>query len=247
MKVQNSLITLKIFVVAATCGAGLSTLADDEWESLFDGKTLKGWDGDPQLWSVQDGAITGRTTPQTTLKKNSFIIWRGGEVDNFELEFEYRIINGNSGIQYRSFENPDPEADWSIYGYQADFEAGDQYSGILYGEGFRDVLAHRGEVTELTRDRNGNFVKLVIDQIGDSDEIQQQIKKEEWNSYRIVASGFRFEHFINGTKTIECVDNDLQQRRASGLLALQIHRGPPMLVQCRNIRLKKLTTIKNKN
>ena len=76
----------------------------DEWQSLFDGKTLDGWDGDPRIWSVQDGAITGRTTEEIKLDKNTFIIWRGGQLDNFELELEYRIVNGNSGIQYRSFE-----------------------------------------------------------------------------------------------------------------------------------------------
>jgi hypothetical protein len=210
--------------------------ADDEWQSLFDGKTLEGWDGDPQLWSVEDGAITGKTTPETKLKQNSFIIYRGGEVANFELELEYRIVEGNSGIQYRSFEVPDKK--WSIGGYQADFEAKDTYSGILYGERFRGILAGRGQLTELTR-RDGKFNKTVVTQFADSAEIQKSIKKEDWNNYKIIASGHRFQHFINDIKTSECVDNDLEQRRASGVLALQIHVGPPMIVQFRNIRLKK--------
>lgn len=232
----NSVFALALLIVGAHIGAAEA----DEWQSLFDGKTLENWDGDPKLWSVEDGAITGRTTPETKLKANSFIIYRGGEFDNFELQLEYKIINGNSGIQYRSFELDRP---YGIGGYQADFEAGDRYSGILYGEAFRGILADRGLVTEITS-RNGKPVVTKVDSVGDSKAIQAKIKKEDWNKYRIVASGHRFQHFINGTKTIECVDNDLANRRASGLLALQIHVGPPMTVQFRNIRIKKLPKVR---
>ncbi len=122
-----------LMFLAALVAATIPASADD-WEVLFDGKTLTGWDGDPNTWSVKDGAITGQTYNEEDkkLKGNTFIIWRGGEVDNFELELEYKIVNGNSGIQYRSFEVPNEK--WVIGGYQADFEAGDTYSGILYGE-----------------------------------------------------------------------------------------------------------------
>ncbi|MEQ9407864.1 MAG: DUF1080 domain-containing protein [Fuerstiella sp.] len=221
-------------LMAASMG---DSRAEDEWDSLFDGQTLENWDGDPAHWSVEDGVITGRTSEDNKLTANSFLIYRGGDFDNFELQLEYRIVNGNSGIQYRSFELPNRE--WGIGGYQADFEAGNRYSGILYGEQFRGILADRGQVTELTSE-NGKVKVTRVDTVGDSDEIQKKIRKEDWNSYRIVASGYRFQHFINGTKTIECVDNDIANRRASGLLALQIHVGPPMTVQFRNIRIKKL-------
>lgn len=225
-----------LVTLTTLCG---STLAQDQdWESLFDGKTLTNWKGDPSLWSVEDGAITGRTTPETKLKSNSFIVYEGGELDNFELELEYKIINGNSGIQYRSFRLPN--TDYGIGGYQADFEAGDKFSGILYGERFRGILALRGEVTELVPGNKGKVRKLVVDNLGKSEDIQKKIKKEDWNKYRIVASGYRFKHYINGTQTIEVVDNDLPNRRPSGLLALQIHVGPPMTVQFRNIRVRKL-------
>lgn len=210
---------------------------EGDWQTIFDGKSLDGWDGDPRLWRVEDGAITGQTTAEVKIDKNSFIIWRGGEVDNFELTLEYRIVNGNSGIQYRSFELDDRE--FGIGGYQADFEAGDRYSGILYGEQFRGILADRGESTELVR-TDGKFEKKVTGSVGVSDEIQQKIKKEDWNSYRIVASGYTFKHYINDVQTIECTDNDVEQRRAVGLVALQIHVGPPMTVQFRNIKLRKL-------
>ncbi|MCH2201067.1 MAG: DUF1080 domain-containing protein [Fuerstiella sp.] len=245
MKFRCSLFVLHLLAFAC-CFASIAR-ADDEWQNLFDGKTLNGWDGDPRLWSVEDGAITGETTPEIKLKQNSFIIWRGGDVDNFELELEYRIIgtvdrsSANSGIQYRSFEVPDSK--WLIGGYQADFEAGDTYSGILYGERFRGILAERGQSTELTV-RGGKFVKTVVQQFADGAELQKEIRKDDWNSYRIEASGHRFKHYINGHKTIECVDNDLKQRRSSGVLAFQIHVGKPMKVQFRNIRLKKLPVTK---
>ena len=211
--------------------------ADDGWISVFDGKSLDGWEGDPKIWKVTDGAITGQTTDEIKIDKNTFLIWRGGEVDNFELELEYRLIAGNSGIQYRSFELPDRK--WGMGGYQADFEAGDRYSGILYGEQYRGILADRGESTELVRSE-GKFEKKVVGRIGDSAEIQSRILKEDWNKYRIVADGFRFQHFINGVQTMECVDNDEQQRRAVGLIGFQVHVGPPMIVQFRNVRLKRL-------
>jgi hypothetical protein len=216
--------------------ASTNGFAQDDWVELFDGKTLKNWDGDPTLWSVEEGTIMGRTTAETNLKVNNFLIYRGGEFDNFELQFDYKIIDGNSGVQYRSFELP--EGKWRLGGYQADFEAKDKYSGILYGEKFRGILALRGESTELTT-KDGKMVKTQIEQFGNTDEIQTKIKKEDWNSYKVIANGNRFQHFINDTKTSECLDND-DERRATGLLGLQIHVGPPMTVQFRKIRIKKL-------
>ncbi len=149
-------------------------------------------------------------------------------MDNFELELEYKIVNGNSGIQYRSFEVPNEK--WVIGGYQADFEAGDTYSGILYGERYRGILALRGESTELVR--NGDkFEKKVTGSVGETKEIQSKIKKEDWNKYRVVADGYHFQHFINDVKTVDVTDNDMKERRAAGLLALQAHAGPAMTVQ----------------
>jgi type 1 glutamine amidotransferase len=228
-------------VFACLCLSSLCTA--DDWETIFDGKSLEGWDGDPEIWSVQDEAITGKTSDDEAkkLKKNTFIIWKGGEVDNFELELEYKIVNGNSGIQYRSFELDDDK--WRIGGYQADFEAGDTYSGILYGEAFRGILAQRGQETELVRN-DGKFEVKVTGSVGESSEIQKKIKKEDWNTYRIVADGYHFQHFINDQLTVDVIDNDIAERRAAGLLAFQAHVGPAMTVQFRNIRLKRLPALK---
>ncbi|MDA1052268.1 MAG: DUF1080 domain-containing protein [Planctomycetota bacterium] len=229
-----------LFVLTVAFAAPCFVQADDDgFVSIFDGKTLEGWDGDPKFWSVSDGAITGQTTADNPTKGNTFIIWKGGDVGDFELKLEYKIINGNSGIQYRSFVLENGADQWRIGGYQADFEAGDRYSGICYGEAFRGILADRGEKTVLSI-KDGKFNKEVVGSVGDSNEIGKQIKKEDWNDYHITAKDFEFVHKINGVTTCELTDNDEGARRASGLLALQLHAGPAMTVQFRNIRVKNL-------
>ena len=213
--------------------------ADEEgFEPIFDGKSLEGWDGNPDFWSVRDGTITGQTTAAKPTKGNTFIIWRKGEVGDFELKCQYKIINGNSGIQYRSFEVPNEK--WVVGGYQGDFEAGDTYSGINYGERFRGMLANRGQKTVVKRGDDGKVKVEVVGTVGDSAEIQKKIKKEDWNDYHIIAKDFTFEHRINGVVTSICTDEDAKERRAKGIIALQLHAGPPMTVQFRDIRLKKL-------
>ena len=148
--------------------------ADDEgFETIFDGKTLEGWDGDPKFWRVDDGAITGETTKENPTKGNTFIVWRSGKLADFELQLEYKIMGHNSGIQYRSFELP--QGKWRIGGYQADLEAGDKFSGLLYGERFRGILAQRGDKTVIGK----NHRPKKVGSVGDSKELQKLIKKEE--------------------------------------------------------------------
>ncbi len=219
---------------------------------LFNGKDLTGWEGNMELWSVQDGAITGKTAAdpanpgKSTLKHNTFLIWRGGKVKDFELTMKYRIVAGNSGIQYRSTELPKGESGPIISGYQADFEAGKTYSGILYEERARGILAKRGEKTvikdgdKVTVGKDGKEKKQanieVTGSVGNSDEIQASIKSEDWNEYRIVAKGAHLQHFINGNQTIDVTDESTVGAK-EGLLALQIHAGPPMTVQMKDFKL----------
>ena len=208
--------------------------AEDGFEPIFDGKTLEHWDGNREFWRVEDGTITGETTPEKPTKGNTFLIWRGGTPGDFELKLEYKIVGGNSGIQYRSFEVPD--AKWVIGGYQADIDSGDTFSGALYGERFRGMLCPRGQKTVI----QDNGKPEVVGSVGDPQKLQDEIRNEEWNEYHATAKGYTFTHKINGVTMAVCTDEDNDKRRAEGLLALQLHQGPPMKVQFRNIRLKKL-------
>ncbi|MFQ3168548.1 MAG: hypothetical protein ACI8QI_001097 [Limisphaerales bacterium] len=229
--------------LAAFIFVGQAVAAEKGFEKIFDGKTLKGWNGNPKFWSVKDGAITGQTTKENPTKGNTFIIWEG-KTGNFDLRLDYKIIGGNSGIQYRSFKADGPD-EWRIGGYQADFEAGDTFSGICYGERFRGILSLRGKKTTLTVGDDGKLKKAVEEFAKDAD-IGKAIKKEDWNRYRIVARNFNFTHYINGVKTTQLIDHDKKARRADGLLALQLHAGPPMTVQFKNIRIKELSKFKGK-
>lgn len=220
------------FLALAFAVAGVS----DDGTPIFDGKTLEGWDGNPAFWSVQDGCITGKTTKENPTKGNTFLVWRNGEVDDFELTADYKIVGGNSGIQYRSIEKPIEWGKWVIGGPQADFEAGDTYSGILYEERARGILAQRGQETTIGEDGKPKLVK----QFAESKSLQEKIKKEDWNTYRIIAKGHEYTHFINGEITARVTDNDPKGFRRSGLLALQLHAGPAMMVQFKNIKLKRL-------
>jgi type 1 glutamine amidotransferase len=199
--------------------------------SLFDGENLSGWDGNSKFWSVRDGTITGQTTAENPTQGNTFLIWRNGTVEDFELRLSYRIVGGNSGIQYRSKDF----GNWVAGGYQADFEAGKTYSGIVYEEKGRGILAKRGESTVVGADGN---VKVVAS-VGNSDEIQAAIKSEDWNEYVVIARGNHLVHKINGRITSEVTDEQPEKRASSGILALQLHAGPPMMVQFKNIQLKR--------
>lgn len=224
-----------------------ATLATAEEKHLFNGTDLTGWEGNPELWSVKDGCITGATTAEKPLKHNTFLVWRAGTVKDFELTLKYKIVNGNSGIQYRSKELPKGEFGPIISGYQADFEAGTKYSGILYEEKARGILALRGQkVTiksgdKVTTDKKGNEKKAanieVTGETGNSDEIQAAIKSEDWNEFKIIAKGGHLQHFINGMQTVDVMDES-GTGATEGLLALQIHVGPVMTVQFKDIVLK---------
>jgi hypothetical protein len=204
---------------------------------LFNGKDLTGWEGNPKLWSVEDGAITGKTADSgdTKITHNTFLVWKGGTVADFELTFQYRIEKGgNSGVQYRSKLHEPGEHGPIVGGYQADFEAGKTYSGILYEEKGRGILAQRGEKTAIGEDGKPK----ITGSVGDSAEIQAAIKDEQWNDYKIVAKGNRVQHFINGKQTVDVTDNDARNAPKEGILALQIHTGPAMVVQFKELVLK---------
>ena len=220
-----------ILALAALCA---SVAAEDK--ALFNGKDLVGWKG-LDFWSVEDGCITGRTTKEKPTKGNTFLIWEG-EVADFELTFQYKIVGGNSGVQYRS-KLVDAKG-FVIAGYQGDFEAGKTYSGILYEEKGRGILAKRGQKVVIKEGADPKKPKIeVIDTLGNTDEIQAKIKAEAWNEYRIVAKGGHLRHFINGVQTVDVTDETAVGAK-KGLLALQLHAGPPMVVQFKDLVLKEI-------
>jgi hypothetical protein len=231
---------LKLLVMlslALTVSAIAAIAAADEtgFKPIFNGKSLDGWEGDPKFWRVEDGAIVGETTGENPTPANTFLIYRDAKPANFELKAEFCMPNAgfaNSGIQLRSWEEPEK---WRVSGYQADMDAGNEYTGICYGEGFRGILAGRGEKTRIGVDHKPEL----LERFGDSAELAKAIKKQQWNEYHIVAQDNCIRQMINGQLMCEVHDEDTIARK-DGIVALQIHAGPPMMVQFRNIRLKKL-------
>ncbi len=206
-----------------------------DYRAIFDGKTLGGWSSpDMGYWSVEDGAITARGTPEKPIRKNQFLVWQTGELDDFELKVEYRITGGghaNSGIQIRSRIQPDGHA----VGYQADLDYGGQWTGALYDEHGRGPLARRGERSVI--DKAG---KVTRTRLGDARELFSKVRRDDWNEYHVTARGTSIIIRINGEVMSEVVDESEKDRDLTGRLALQLHSGPPMTVQFRDIRLKRL-------
>jgi hypothetical protein len=216
--------------VALVLGAGAAS-AEEGFAPIFDGKTLEGWEGKEGFWSVQDGAITGKTTEDKPLDKNTFLIWRKAKVADFELRFKIRLVNGNTGLQYRSKEI-EP---FVIAGYQADFDAAGEWIGVLYDERGRALLAKRGTKVVIHKDGKNE----VVGETTPEKKILDSIKKEDWNDYTIVAKGNHLVQTINGLTTIDVTDEELAEERKEGILALQLHTGPPMIVQIKDVQLKK--------
>ena len=235
---RASVVAVSVAALAFTgCKATLKDSRTEGFVSIFDGKTLAGWAGRSDLWSVQDGAITGTTHRDHPISGNTFLVWTNGTLANFELRLQYRVFSGNSGIQYRS---KLVDADkFVVGGYQADFEAGKTYSGILYEERGRGILAERGQRTVITEE-GGKTKVNVVGKLADSKELQANIRDEQWNDYLIIADGNHLMHFINGRMTVDVVDQQASKAAKEGILALQIHAGPPMVVQFRDVKIKKL-------
>lgn len=227
---------IRLICLAMLISQGLSAPAaesDDGFESIFDG-TLKGWEGDPVYWKAEHDTLIGEVTPETLLKQNSFIIWRGGELSDFELKLEYRVsAQGNSGINYRSSEVPGEP--WAMRGYQADIDGKDQWTGQNYEERGRKFLAYRGQSVVIPPGKSA----VVASELGDRAELQKKVLKEDWNQVHIIARGNFLQHYINGVLMAEVRDEDAENRSTSGLLGVQVHVGPPMKIEFRKIRVKR--------
>jgi hypothetical protein len=233
-------------MVAAFVGFALPLLggeaADDEgFVPIFNGKDLTGWDGNPDLWTVKEGAIHGETTLEKPAKGNTFCLWKGGVLEDYELKITFRIDGGNSGIQHRSVDC----GNWVVGGYQAEV-CNSPAVGFLYDERGRGSLVTVGAKVVIAEDGKKEAVGI----IPEAKDHYKTYKPKDWNTYRIVAQGNHIQHFLNGVQTIDLVDNqlddpkaekpNLKKGRLKGILALQVHAGPPMWVEFKDIKLKAL-------
>lgn len=249
-KNKRSLSLLLVFVLTVLSITSCVSQKKGEkgFVKIFDGKTLDGWKGDPTYWRVEDGTMTGEITPATLLKTNSFIIWQGGQPGDFEFKGEFKITEaGNSGINYRSDQLTD--VPYALRGYQADIDGKRTYTGQNYEERKRATLAYRGEISTInahdgnasmeTMRKNNNWInRTVTGSLGTSDELKTSIKPEDWNNFHIIAKGNRLQHYINGKLMSDVTDNDAISGMKKGLLGVQVHVGPPMRVQYRELLLK---------
>jgi hypothetical protein len=206
---------------------------------IFNGTSLDGWEGDPRYWRVENGALVGEITPGNTIRTNSFIIWRGGKPKDFELKLDYRIsAQGNSGVNYRSSQVEDVPL--ALKGYQFDIDGekrnnGDtRHTGNNYEERGRTFMALRGQLTRALPDGK----REVLSTIGDYKEMARLIKSDDWNSLHIIARGNVLTHILNGQVMSVLIDDDEKNRTMEGLIGVQVHQGPVMKVEYRNIRLK---------
>lgn len=235
-----------LFVSSLMCNA----LADSPQEappessqlrSIFNGKDLTGWDGDPRLWSVVDGVIHGETTPEKAANGNTFLIWKEGTLEDFELRLSFRATaTNNSGIQYRSkhiTEGKRIRNKWVVRGYQHEIRNENQLpnvSGFIYDEGGkRGRVCLVGEKAKWTKDGK----QVVSKDLVDADEFRSLMKVDDWNDVVIIAKGNRLRHYLNGRLIMDFRDEHPELALAKGILALQLHAGKPMWVEFKNIRI----------
>ena len=206
--------------------------AKDGFVSIFNGKDLTGWEGQ-DYWTVEDGAITGQSTTQKPARGQSFLFWRGGKPADFELHAKFRFQSpwGNSGINFRSQELPN----WDVKGYQADMETGTVCTGTLYECDQRGVMTVRGQ--KVVIDENG---KREATKLADAADLQKHIKPQEWNDYVIIARGPELIFKINGLVMSHVIDHEKGKAAREGVIALQLHPGPPMKVQFKDLEIKTL-------
>ena len=230
------ILTAALLLVCSLGPAVSATEKEEGFTSIFNGKDLSQWEGEEGFWSVEDGAITGITSAEKPLAGCTYLRWRGGKLADFELRFAYRVIGGNSCFQFRSraLEN------WDVAGYQADLDSANQWTGCLYDCNSHRAVADRvigpvGRKVEI--DPSGKRTGTVVAEPAD---LLKHVRKDGWNEYQVIARGRLITLKINGRVTSQVLDHERGKAHAAGILAIQLHGGPPMKVQVKNIRVKRL-------
>lgn len=213
-------------------------LEESGFQSMFDGKTLEGWDCDTDFWRVEDGAIVGESKLDHQPKQNIFCIWKGSQPGDFDFKAQYKITgvnDGNSGFQYRSVERPDI-AKWVMQGYQADIDLKQVYTGQIYEERARGFLALRGQISYVSTGKKPGG----IGSLGDGADLKNLIKIDDWNDIEVIARGNTLIQLINGRVMSALVDDDTAGRKMQGEIGIQLHRLPKaaMKMEVRNLRIK---------
>jgi hypothetical protein len=238
-----------VLVLTAFVFPGYGEEAEAGFVSMFNGKDLSGWEGLPEAWRVEDGALTAESTPEKPCTRAHYLMWRGGKPADFEMRTDFRLqgAGGNSGIQFRSRELPE----WDTSGYQADIENGEQWTGCLF-EHTRGGIAMRGESVVIEKDGRKTVApiaipeavqKLMAESRGSGHTLSlhvallRQVKMGEWNSYTIVARGPEITLKINDTVMAQVNDQQTGLAARDGVIALQMHPGPPMKIQFKNLRI----------
>jgi hypothetical protein len=219
--------------------------------SLFDGVSLKGWDGNSKFWRVEDGAIVGESTP-TNPSGNNYVVYRDLVAKDFTLKFEIKVEgNGGSGLQYRSqtglawLANISPTVtanvgpvnlNWMMTGPQADFWPSRVYTGQFYSENTpMRILAWRGQVVEGFGARS----KTLMGTIADRAALGNVVKMSDWNQYIVIARGGTFVHIVNGQLMAVMIDDDPQSsNNQPGMFGIEIEATTKVSV--RNIWVKKI-------
>jgi hypothetical protein len=230
------------FNALAANGPQTAPAESAEMRPIFNSKDLTGWDGDPRLWSVKDGAIRGETTAENPANGNTFLIWKGGRTKDFELRLSFRCnATNNSGIQYRSRHVTEGVRNkWVVRGYQHEIRNEitlPSVAGFIYDEGGkRGRMCLVGEKAVWKADGEKEVTGTLIDQEG----FQKLFKLDDWNDVVIVAKGNHIQHYLNNRLIVDFTDDDPQLALRDGILALQLHAGAPMWVEFKNLRIRDL-------
>lgn len=220
---RYSLVLLMVLLAAA-----FSSGAEEGFTPIFNGKDLSGWEGKPGGWWVEDGALTSESTEAKPCVKHHYLFWKDGKPGDFVLRFKFKLMGGNSGVQFRS----EPRPDFDVWGYQADMDDTGQWTGSLFQHdrggvvmrGFKSIIAPDGAKQEVP--------------IAKPEDLLKVYKVNDWNEYEVAATGNNIQLRINGVLMCEVDDQDAKYSRKDGVIALQMHPGPPMKVQFKDIRIR---------